>query len=173
MLITFAVIGALIVFAVLAIDRNNVNRLTKFRNEALTSYDEAYLIIEERFEYARTLGQILREEGFSDQLTPLMEHWDEQSLIEETSRVYREVDSTLAILQHDLYLEPSYLRMAPYFEHIYAAERALIEPVERYNDQVAFFNAQRSSFPAILAARRLDLDSLNPFDIATALKSRP
>lgn len=173
MIITFAVIGALLIFAVLAIDRNNVNRLTKLHDEALRSYDEAQSIIDERFASARTLAQILQEEGFSDPLTPIMHNWDENSLIEETSRVYQEVDSMLAILQRELYLEPSYLRMAPYFEQIYEAERALINPVERYNDQVAYFNAQRSAFPAVFAARRLGLDVLNPFEIATALKSRP
>lgn len=171
--ITIAVVALLVIFGLFAINHNNESRLKKAHTKALGFQKEAYAHIEERFELARMMGRILVEEGFADPFAEAVESWGSEDGLEVTSSRYNEVEAMLDELQKRLYNEPSYPRLAPYFEAAYQAELALVPWVEEYNSHVDFYNSTQASFPASIAAKRLGFGSLARFTIAAALKGRP
>ncbi len=171
--ITISVVTFLVAFALFAINHNDESRLKKAAAKALGFQEEAYTLIEERFELARTMGRILVEEGFDDPFGEVVGSWDAEEGVEETSRLYNEVETLLDGVQKRFYNEPSFPRLIPYFEGAYHAELALVPWVEEYNSQVDFFNATMGSFPASIAAKRLKLERLARFSVASALKGRP
>lgn len=171
--ITIVVVVAFVAFALFAIDRNNVNRLSKAHNAALASKQEAYALVKVRFDLVRTMGQILNEEGADDPFAHMVGSWDGGASVALTSDLYSRVDTQLDVLQKRLFGEQVYLRLAPYFEEVYRAERSLAPLVEQYNEKADFYNAVRASFPASLAASRRSMSALERFAIAAALKGRP
>jgi hypothetical protein len=174
-LITVAVIIVVVVVGLLAIDRNNVNRLKKYHREALELQQTVRKQIDERFRWSIALAQRLDEEGIdgSTLLFSITEAWGDDLSMGEVSKLYLALDHQLGLLQRELYRYTDSNRWAPYFEKIWEAEVALIEPLEEYNSAVAFYNAQRGGFPALLAARRLGLEDLPLCAIGEALKGRP
>ncbi len=171
--ISIAAIILVIALGLLAIDRNNVNRLTKTEKKVASHQEAAYKLIEERIELASMVSRILVEEALDDPIGTLVRQWDREADVAALSRLYVALDQELDGVQKRFYGQPVYLRMAPYFEEIYHVERSLTTPVEEYNSQVDLYNAIRESFPANLAARRLQKGALPRFSIAAALKGRP
>ncbi len=171
--ISITAIILVIALGIFAIDRNNVNRLTK-TGKKITSYKEdAYTLIDERIELSSMVSRILVEEGLDDPIGPLARQWDREADVAAVSRLYVSLDQALDGVQKRYYGQAAYLRMVPYFEEIHHVELALITPVEEYNGQVDLYNAMRASFPASLTARRLERGELPRFSIASALKGRP
>jgi len=171
--ISIAAIILMIALGLFAVDRNNVNRLTKTERKAASYKVAAYALIEERIDLASTVSRILAEEELEDPIAALVEQWDGEADVGAASRLYVALDQALDGVQKHLWGQAVYLRLLPYFDEIYHVELALTAPVEEYNSQADLYNAIRSSFPASLAARRLEKGALSRFSIASALKGRP
>lgn len=172
-IITISVVAALIIFAVVAIDRTSVNRFNKLFRQAHTFQEEALQAIEARFDYTRTVAKILDEEGVIHELAPLVAGEFASFTTSEISERYVAIDVALARLQRAHYEEPFYKRLAPYYEEIYRCELELIDALSDYNHYAEYFNADIKAFPGILTARRLQLVAFSFFDLGSALKSRP
>ncbi|MGE4463755.1 hypothetical protein, partial [Sphaerochaeta sp.] len=97
--ISIAVVISLLAFAVLAIDRNNVNRLNRYEQQALLAQEEVRALIEDRFLYAEALVKVLDSAEQAKSLMEAIRLFDKESSVEELSLAYRRLDGELAILQ--------------------------------------------------------------------------
>lgn len=172
-IITISVVAALIIFAVVAIDRTSVNRFNKLFRQAHSYQEEALQAIQARFDFTKTVAKILDEEGVAHELTPLVVGEFTAFSTSEISERYVAIDTELAALQRAYYEKPFYKRLAPYYEEIYRCELELIDALSEYNHYAEYFNADIKAFPGILTARRLELVAFSFFDFGSALKSRP
>ncbi len=168
--ISITVVVFLLVLAVLGIDSNNVRRLSGYQRKAFLSREMVELHLSERFRYAATLSTLLEER---DSLQRVVSAFETADTIERQSELYRELEMELALLQKELYIDPSYNRYAPYFEKMYEIEKQLVDSIAEYNLQADYFNRQIHAFPANLVAKRINLVELPSYTVSSALKSRP
>ena len=171
--ISIAVVISLLAFAVLAIDRNNVNRLNRYEQQALLAQEEVRALIEDRFLYAEALVKVLDSAEQAKSLMEAIRLFDKESSVEELSLAYRRLDGELALLQPSLFRKSEYPVYQSYFEQLYAIERELVGSVSVYHEKAAYYNAQKHGFPALLVARRLGMEDLAFLTLGTALKGRP
>lgn len=172
-IISIVVVGLLIVFALFAIDRNNVNRLGSYQKQALGDLQKVRSHIALRFDYAKALSALLEQNGHEGSLVSVVGEFDrEQSVADLTAR-YLLLDEALGLLQRNLYADPAYLSYAPYFEKMYEEELALSDVLLSYHTKAEYFNRQKHAFPALIVANRLEMEDLALFTLAPALKGRP
>ena len=171
--ISIAVVISLLAFAVLAIDRNNVNRLNRYEQQALLAQEEVRALIEDRFLYAEALVKVLDSAEQAKSLMEAIRLFDKESSVEELSLAYRRLDGELAILQPSLFRKSEYPVYQSYFEQLYAIEQELVAAAALYHEKAAYYNAQKHGFPALLVARRLEMEDLGLLTLGTALKGRP
>jgi len=141
--ISIAVVVVLIIFAVVAIDRSNVNRLGRYEKQALAELKNVESHLALRQDYATTLCAMLEQKGHAAELAGL-----------------------IALAKHDR-------TYAPYFEKMYEEELLLAEALLSYHAKAEYFNRQKHAFPAVLVANRLEMEDLPIFTVSAALKGRP
>ncbi len=171
--ISIAVVAFLLLFAVFAIDRNNVSRLKRYRQDAEVSLDKGMDAMEERFMYTKTLVGLLDDTSLAEPFNALLSSYaagDSPALV---SDIYTALDVSLAKLQKQVFTHRQYPLYASYFEKIYAQEQAMVLHLDAYNDKARFYNMQIAAFPATIAAKRLGMQALELFSIAPAIKGRP
>ncbi|MGH0053183.1 MAG: hypothetical protein ACQ5SW_07345 [Sphaerochaetaceae bacterium] len=172
-IISIAVVAFLLVLAVLAIDRNNVRRLSRYHEQAFSSQEIVGYQLSQRFGYAATLASLLDERGQREPLLAITTAFETAQTIAEQSTLYRELETELAALQKELFAEPAYNQYAPYFDKMYEIEGELVTSIAAYNERAEFYNRQIHAFPASIVAKRLALDELAFYSVSSALKSRP
>ncbi len=171
--ISIAVVISLLAFAVLAIDRNNVNRLTKYEKQAILAQEEVRVLMEDRFLYAEALVNVL---GNAEQAKPVSDAirlFDKEGSVDDLGTSYRRLDEELSILQPSLFRLSEYPLYQSYFEQLYAIEQELVAAVAQYHEKATYYNVQKHGFPALLVARRLEMEDLELLNLGTALKGRP
>lgn len=171
--ISTAVVLFLLIFAVVAIDQNNVSRLKKYKKDANVYLDKGLDAMNERFLYAKTLVGLLEDssmaEPFRALLTPNVRERSPALL----SEFYISLDRELALLQKKVFTDKQYPLYAAYFEKIYVSEQEMTLHLNAYNEKAHFYNVQIGGFPASIVAKRLDMQVLELFSIAPAIKGRP
>ncbi|NLZ77083.1 MAG: hypothetical protein GX911_03850 [Spirochaetales bacterium] len=172
-IVSSVVIVLLVLFAVVVTDRNNVRRLNRHLREAEAEKEACYDLIEERFGYAGALVRTIAGQVDTKAVEEVLARWDGDPSIDEASALYTALDEELALLQRKAVEHDSYRAWSPYFERIHALELKLIEVSADYQDRAAYYNAQKSGFPALLVARRHKLEDLLLFDFGPSLKGRP
>lgn len=168
--ISIAVVVFLLVLAVLGIDSNNVRRLGGYQRQASLSRETVETQISDRFRYAATLASLLEDQR---PLQMVVSAFETADTVERQSELYRELEDVLAVLQKELYADPSYNIYGPYFEKMYEIERQLVDSIAEYNLHADYFNKQIMAFPANLVAKRNNLVELPLYAVSSALKSRP
>lgn len=171
--ISIAVVISLLAFAVLAIDRNNVNRLTRYESQAVLADKQVRTLIEERFLYTDALVKLVNDDVQTDLISESLRLFNKDAGMDRLGSAYRKLDQELSTLQPSLFTISQYNQFLAYFEELYAIERKLADAAAEYNARAEYFNAQKRAFPALLVARRLEMEDLVLLNIATALKGRP
>lgn len=171
--ISIAVVLFLLVFAVVAIDQNNVSRLKKYRREATVFLDQGMDAMDERFSYTQILVGLLEDQSLTEPFRPLLGSYGRDVSPTTLSELYISLDKELALLQKKVFTDKQYPLYAAYFEKIYEAEQEMVLHLDSYNDKALFYNVQIGAFPASFAAKRLDLQNLELFSVAPAIKGRP
>lgn len=171
--ISIAVVALLLVFALFAIDRNNVNRLGGYEKQALAELGRVQSHLAVHLGYAQTLSSLLAQGGDADVLASLVVLAQQAGSANQISETYLAMDSVLAALQKELFADPRYLVYAPYFEKLYEQELLLADSLVSYHRKAEFFNRQKHAFPAVLTADRLLMEDLPLFTFSAALKGRP
>ena len=171
--ISIAVVVFLLFFAGFAIDGNNVSRLQKYEKEALWYYQQAYAQIDLRFTYAQKLVGLIGDPFLTEEISQTLRSFVGVVSPDVLSGLYIQLDTQLDTLQRKIFTDPQYLLYAAYFEEMYACETAMQPFLEAYNTKATYFNQQIGGFPALLAAKRLELERLELFTVSFALKSRP
>lgn len=171
--ISIAVVISLLAFAVLAIDRNNVNRLNRYESQAFLAEEEVRNLIGERFFYAEALVKLINDDVQTDLISETLRLFNKDGGMDRLGSAYRKLDQELSTLQPNLFTLSQYSQFLAYFEELYAIEQKLAEAAAEYNARAEYFNAQKRAFPALLVARRLEMEDLVLLNLATALKGRP
>ena len=171
--ISIAVVVVLIIFAVVAIDRSNVNRLGRYEKQALAELKNVESHLALRQDYATTLCAMLEQKGHATELAGLIAHAEQARTASEISETYLAIDTVLALLQKELFADAAYRTYAPYFEKMYEEELLLAEALLSYHAKAEYFNRQKHAFPAVLVANRLEMEDLPIFTVSAALKGRP
>ncbi len=171
--ISIAVVLFLLAFAIFAIDQNNVSRLKGYKQQAMGFLDQGMDAMDERFTYARALVELLDDKGLAEPITVVLDSYTRDLPPGELSELYGALDKELALLQKRVFTHSQYPLYASYFEKIYEAEQEMAQHLNDYNDKAHFYNVQRGGFLATIAAKRLDMQALELFSVATAIKGRP
>lgn len=171
--ISIAVIVFLLVFAVVAIDQNNVSRLKKYRREANVYLDKVMGSMDERFEYSITLVGLLDDRSLAEPFSSVLDSYEKGLPPSALSLLYVTLDKELTLLQKKVFTHPEYPLYAAYFEKIYEAEQEMAPHLDRYNEKALFYNIQIGGFLAAIAAKRLEMQELELFSVAPAMKGRP
>lgn len=171
--ISITVVLVLLVFAFFAIDQNNVSRLKKYRREANTYLDKGMDAMDERFMYSRTLIDLLGDESLSEPFRSVLASYAKDLSPSTLSSLYIALDKELAQLQKKVFTHDQYLLYAAYFEKIYEAELEMGPHLDTYNDKALFYNMQIQGALASFAAKRLEMEALELFSVAPAMKGRP
>ncbi len=171
--ISIAVVAFLLLFAVFAIDQNNVSRLKRYRQEAVVALDKGMDAMEERFMYTKTLVGLLDDTSLAEPFTALLSSFSADDSPAVLSELYTALDVSLAQLQKQVFTKKQYPLYASYFEKIYDEEQEMVLHLDTYNDKARFYNMQMAAFPATIAAKRLGMQALELFSIAPAIKGRP
>lgn len=171
--ISIAVVAFLLIFAGVAIDQNNVSRLKKYRLEAANALDQGRAVMDERFMYAKTLVGLLDDPGLAGPFQGLFASYARDNSPALASELYISLDRELAQLQKKVFTHKQYPLYAAYFEKIYEAEQAMSPLLDTYNEKAHFYNVQIGGFLATIAAKRLDMQALELFSVAPAIKGRP
>lgn len=171
--ISIAVVLFLLVFAAVAIDQNNVSRLKKYRIEATYYLDKGMAVMDERFIYAKTLVGLLDDPGLAEPFREPLASYARENPPTLASELYVSLDRELAKLQKKVFTHKQYPLYAAYFEKIYEAEQAMAPLLDKYNEKAHFYNVQIEGFLAKLAAKRQDMQALELFSVAPAIKGRP
>lgn len=171
--ISSAVVLFLLVFAIVAIDQNNVSRLKRYRQEATVYLDKSVQAMDERFMYAQTLVGLLEDRALAEPFLPTFDSYAKDLSPSSLSTLYSKLDKDLALLQKKVFTDEQYPLYAAYFEKIYEAEQKMAVHVEKYNEKAHFYTVQKGGFPASFAAKRLEMPALELFTIGPAMKGRP
>lgn len=172
-IISIAVVAFLLFFAGFAIDRNNVNRLQRYEKEAIWYFEQSYDQIEQRFTYAQKLVELIADTTLTDEISQTIQMFEGVESPQVLSELYGKMDGQLDILQRKIFTDQDYLLYAAYYEKIYACEKEMQPYLDAYNAKATYFNQQIGGFPALFAAKRLEMEKLELFSVASALKSRP
>lgn len=171
--ISIAVVLFLLIFAVVAIDQNNVSRLKKYRREAHTYLEKGMDAMDERFSYSQTLLGLLDDQSLTDPFRDLMKSYERDLSPSILSDLYVSLDKELALLQKEIFTHKQYPLYAAYFEKMYEAEQEMVPHLNMYNEKALFYNVQIGAFLATIAAKRLEMQALELFSVAPAIKGRP
>ena len=171
--ISIAVVLFMLLFAAVAIDQNNVSRLKRYQKEAIGYLELGMDAMDDRFAYATKLVSLLDDKALSDPIKELVSSYSRSLSPSVASKLYVALDSELAKLQKGVFTDKEYLLYASYFEKIYEAEQEMVLHLDDYNDKARFFNVQIGGFLATIAAKRLDMQALELFSVAPAIKGRP
>lgn len=171
--ISIAVVLFLIIFAVVAIDQNNVSRLKKYKKEAISYLDKGMDAMDDRFMYSKTLVGLLEDTSLAEPFLELFDTYAREKSPVLVSELYISLDKELAQLQKKIFIHEQYPLYAAYFEKIYEAEQEMALHLNTYNDKALFYNVQIGGFLATIAAKRLKMESLELFSVAPAIKGRP
>lgn len=171
--ISIAVVLFLLIFAVVAIDQNNVSRLKKYKVEANVYLDKGLDAMDDRFMYAKTLVNLLEDKSLAEPFRPLLDSYARERSPALLSELYISLDEELALLQKKIFTNKQYPLYAAYFEKLYEVEQEMSLHLNSYNDKAHFYNVQIGSFLATIAAKRLDMRALELFFVAPAIKGRP
>lgn len=171
--ISIAVVVVLITFALVAIDRNNVNRLGRYEKQALAELKKVKTHLSLRLGYATTLSSLLGQEGNALELAALVGLAEQEQPASQISETYLAMDAVLALLQKELFADAAYRTYAPYFEKMYEEELLLTEVLLSYHAKADYYNRQKHAFPAVLTANRMEMKDLPLFAFSAALKGRP
>jgi hypothetical protein len=171
--ISIAVVLFLLIFAVVAIDQNNVSRLKKYKKEANVFLDKGMDVMDDRFKYSQTLVDLLEDPILAEPFRLLLDSYAREKSPVLLSELYVSLDKELALLQKKIFTNKQYPLYAAYFEKIYEAEQDMTLHLNDYNDKAHFYNVQIGGFPATIAAKRLDMQALELFSVAPAIKGRP
>ena len=172
-IVSSVVIIVLIAFAVLVTDHNNVRRLYRYSAEAEAAKEACYEIIDQRVGYTKSLIRIIDGTLDTESLENLVAQWNLESDIASASRLYVDLDEALERLQRTAIESDHYPAYSPYFDQIFILELQLIDEADRYEERASFYNNQKRGFPALLVAKRHNLEDLLLFDFASSLKGRP
>ncbi len=171
--ISTAVVLFLLMFAGFAIDQNNVSRLKKYHKDAVTYLDKGLDAMDDRFMYANTLINLLEDRSLAEPFKPLLDSYAREKSPSLLSELYVNLDKELAQLQKKVFTHEQYPLYAAYFEKIYASEQEMVLQLDKYNDKAHFFNVQIGGFLATIAAKRMEMQALELFSVAPAIKGRP
>lgn len=171
--ISITVVLVLLVFAFFAIDQNNVSRLKRYRREADAHLEKGMEAMDDRFMYSRTLVGLLDDESLAEPFIPVLDSYANELSPSALSCLYVALDKELAQLQKQVFTHDQYLLYAAYFEKIYEAELAMAPHLDTYNDKALFYNMQIGGILASFAAKRLEMEGLELFSVAPAMKGRP
>ena len=171
--ISIAVVLFLLVFAVFAIDQNNVSRLRRYEKDANILLDQGLDAMNERFLYAKALLELLDDTSLKEPFKALLTPNTREKSPVLLSEFYIELDRELALLQREIFTDKQYPLYAAYFEKIYEAEQEMVLHLDAYNEKAHFYNVQIGGFPASITAKRLDMQVLDLFSVAPAIKGRP
>ena len=171
--ISIAVVLFLLLFAAVAIDQNNVSRLKRYQKEALGYLELGMDAMDERFMYATKLTTLLDDQRLAEPIKDLVSSYSRSLSPSMASELYGALDGELAKLQKKVFTDTQYLLYASYFEKIYEAEQEMVLHLDDYNDKARFYNVQIGGFLATIAAKRLDMQALELFSVASAIKGRP
>ncbi len=171
--ISIAVVLFLLLFAAVAIDQNNVSRLKRYKEEALVYLEKGLDAMDGRFRYADNLVGLLEETGSGESVKALLGSYVRDLSPVVLSELYIALDKELALLQKRVFTHKQYPLYASYFEKIYEAEQEMALHLNTYNEKARYYNIQMTGFLAALAAKRLEMQALELFTIAPAIKGRP
>ena len=171
--ISIAVVLFLLLFAGVAIDQNNVSRLQRYKKEALGFLDQGMDAMDDRFMYATTLVGLLDDQSLAEPIKGQVSSYSREISPSSASALYIALDAQLALLQKQVFTDKQYPLYAAYFEKLYEAEQEMALHLNDYNDKARFYNVQIGGFLAAIAAKRLDMQALELFSVAPAIKSRP
>jgi len=171
--VSIAVVLFLLVFAVVAIDQNNVSRLKKYKTEAIVFLDQGLDAMDERFRYSKILVGLLDDKSLAEPFNDLFSSFAREKSPVLLSELYIALDKQLALLQKNIFTDKQYPLYASYFEKIYEAEQEITLHLDSYNEKAHFYNVQIGGFLAVIAAKRLDMQALELFSVAPAIKGRP
>ena len=168
----FAVLLLLGFFA-LVTDYNNVRRLHRYSWEAESLREATYSVIEQRIGYAKALVRVIDHQIDTTAVEDALSRYSSEDPIDQVSQTYIALDEALAALQRVAVEDESYRLWSPYFDQIFILELELLEVSALYHERAEYFNNQKRGFPALLVAKRHNLEDLLLFDFGSALKGRP
>ncbi|NLK14388.1 MAG: hypothetical protein GX313_06550 [Spirochaetales bacterium] len=172
-IVSMVVILILLTMAVVITDQNNVRRLHRYLRAAETVREACYSLIEQRLAYAKALVRIIDGQVDTGDLEEAILQWDPNAPVDVVSVLYRALDDELSLLQRKAVEHESYRDWSPYFDQMYLLELELADISAQYQQRAIYFNAQKDGFPALLVAKRHNLEDLLLFDFGSALKGRP
>ncbi len=172
-IVSMVVILILLTMAVVITDQNNVRRLHRYLRAAETVREACYSLIEQRLAYAKALVRIIDGQVDTGDLEEAILQWDPNAPVDVVSALYRALDDELSHLQRKAVEHDAYRDWSPYFDQMYLLELELADISAQYQQRAMYFNAQKGGFPALLVAKRHNLEDLLLFDFGSALKGRP